>query len=266
MKEQILQNTGKVYLVGAGPGDPDLLTIKGQKALQQADVVVYDRLANTELLSWSGRNSEHIYVGKTPGMPSASQEQINRILISQAREHRTVVRLKGGDPFVFGRGGEEALALSEAQIDYEVVPGITSALAAPSGAGIPVTHRGMARSFTVITGHVKGDKSADYDWEQLAGLDTLVILMGMRNLASITGHLIAHGRDPSTPIAVIERATCTDQKKVVGTLQDIADKTEDINPPATIVIGEVVGLNHQTEQTEHELPVEFPELSSVLAM
>ena len=266
MIERMSHHVGKVYLVGAGPGDPDLITIKGQKALQQADVVVYDRLINPELLSYTGTDSEHIYVGKTPGQPSASQEQINRILVGQARKGKSVVRLKGGDPFVFGRGGEEVQALVEGQIEYQVIPGITSAFAAPGHLGIPVTHRGAARSVTVLTGHTKDNGLGGYDWRQLAGLDTLVIMMGMRNLAEICGKLMDHGKASSTPIAIIERATRADQKQTVGTLEDITGKAEGLKAPATIVVGEVVALNRNAGlQHEEEMPQQ-PDLSPVLAL
>lgn len=259
-------HVGKVYLVGAGPGDPDLITIKGQKALQQADVVVYDRLINPELLSYTGSGSEHIYVGKTPGQPSASQNQINSILISQARKRQTVVRLKGGDPFVFGRGGEEVQALSRGKIDYEVIPGITSAFAAPGHLGIPVTHRGEARSVTVLTGHTRDNKLGGYDWRQLADLDTLVIMMGMRNLAEICGKLIDHGRSSSTPIAIIERATRPNQKQTVGTLDNIIEKSKGLNPPATIIVGEVVAVSRDVDLQEEEAIHKQQDLSTVLAL
>lgn len=266
MIEQISHNVGKVYLIGAGPGDPDLITIKGQKALQKADVVVYDRLINPELLSYTDGKSEHIYVGKTPGHPSASQDQINSILISQALKGQNVVRLKGGDPFVFGRGGEEVEALSGQDIDYEVIPGISSAFAGPGSLGIPVTYRGTARSVTVITGHTKDNKLGGYDWQQLAGLDTLVIMMGVRNLAKICSKLIANGRSSTTPVAIIERATSHDQKQIVGTLDTIAEKADGLNPPATIIIGEVVRMHRQIDQSVEEEIDNVPDLSSVLAL
>jgi uroporphyrin-III C-methyltransferase len=192
---------GKVYLVGAGPGDPELITVKGANILGKAEVIVYDRLANPELLSLTADRSEHLYVGKRPGKPSASQEQINRILITKAHEGKIVARLKGGDPFVFGRGGEECEALRVENIPYEVIPGISSALAAPAFAGIPVTQREIARSFTVVTGHTIKCTENLVHWEHLIHVDTLVILMGMKSLSKITKLLISHGRHADTPVS-----------------------------------------------------------------
>lgn len=235
---------GKVYLIGAGPGDPDLITLKGAKALQTADVIVYDRLANTELLSHARDHSEHLYVGKSPDKPSISQEQINRILITKAREGKSVARLKGGDPFVFGRGGEECEALRSEEIPYEVVPGISSALAAPAFTGVPVTHRKEARSFTVVTGHTI-KKSNDFEnWEHLAFADTLVVLMGMRNLAKIADNLMNHGRDSNTPVVVVEKATYKNQRVAKGNLGNIADKAEELSSPGTIIIGKVAAKSN----------------------
>ncbi|HLR25277.1 MAG TPA: uroporphyrinogen-III C-methyltransferase [Fodinibius sp.] len=230
---------GIVYLVGAGPGDPELITVKGANILNEADVIVYDRLANPELFSMTSGDSEHIYVGKRPDKPSVSQSQINHILITKAREGKTVARLKGGDPFVFGRGGEECEALRAERISYEIIPGISSALAAPAFAGVPVTHRKVARSVTIVTGHtVKG--SDDFEnWRHLALADTLVILMGMRNLAKIADKLIKYGRDSSTPVAVVEKATFEVQQVATGTLSDIAEKAKGLSSPGTIIIGEV---------------------------
>lgn len=234
---------GTVYLVGAGPGDPDLITIRGANILKKAEVVVYDRLANPELLSWSPQQSEHIYVGKRPGKLSVSQKQINRILIAKAKEGKTVVRLKGGDPFVFGRGGEECEALAKENILFEVVPGISSALAAPAYAGIPITHRGKARSFTVVTGYTRDKNELFKNWEHLAHSDTLVILMGMKNLEMIVTQLILFGRSPETPVAIVEKASRSSQRTVTGTLQDICEKADLLSPPATIVIGELAALS-----------------------
>lgn len=233
---------GKVYLVGAGPGDPELITMKGAEALRKADVIVYDRLANPELLDYTPEKSEHIYVGKTPGKPSVSQEQINAILATKAKDAKVVVRLKGGDPFVFGRGGEECEALKAHNVIYEIIPGISSALSAPLFAGIPVTHRKVARSFTVVTGHTITGTDAFENWEHLAYADTLIILMGVKNLSKISDLLIGLGKDAGTPVAVIEKATYTDQKTVVATLEDIAEKASHSSPPATIVIGELASL------------------------
>lgn len=235
---------GKVYLVGAGPGDPDLITIKGSKVLELADVIVYDRLANPELLGLTRSDSEHIYVGKSPDKPSVSQKQINQILVSKALNGKSVARLKGGDPFVFGRGGEECEELRANNVPYEVIPGISSALAAPAFAGIPVTHRKMARSFTVVTGHTITGTDDFENWCHLVHTDTLVILMGMRNLSKISKTLVQLGRNPGTPAAVIQQATFESQKIAVGTLGDIAEKASHLSSPATIVIGELAAMSH----------------------
>lgn len=238
------KSQGIVYLVGAGPGDPELITVKGIQALKRAEVVVYDRLANPKLLEYTPEKSEHIYVGKSPGKPSVSQEQINAVLIAKAQDSKVVVRLKGGDPFVFGRGGEECEALKANKVAYEVIPGISSALSAPLFAGIPVTHRKVARSFTVVTGHTITGTDAFENWEHLAKADTLVVLMGVKNLGKISALLISLGKEADTPVAVIEKATHQDQKTVLGTLGNIAEKATHTAPPATIVIGEMASLAH----------------------
>lgn len=240
---QNFKPAGTVYLVGAGPGDPDLITVRGVNTLKKAEVVVYDRLANPELLSYSPQQSEHIYVGKRPGKLSVSQEQINRILIAKAKEGKTVVRLKGGDPFVFGRGGEECEALANENILFEVVPGISSALAAPAYAGIPITHRGKARSFTVVTGYTRDKSDLFENWEHHAHADTLVILMGMKNLELIVSQLILFGKSPDTPVAIVEKASRSSQRSVTGTLQDICEKASLLSSPATIVIGELAAMS-----------------------
>jgi uroporphyrinogen III methyltransferase/synthase len=234
---------GFVYLVGAGPGDPGLITLRGLECLKQANVVIYDRLINRSLLAYA-RHAELIDVGKQPNCHILPQAEINALLIEKARAGKVVVRLKGGDPFVFGRGGEEAVALAEAGLPFEVVPGVTSAIAAPAYAGIPVTHRGMACSVAFATGH-RADSIEDptCDWRRLAcGCDTLVFLMGVHNLPRIVEQLIAHGRSPDTPVALVERATHTNQKTVVGTLANIVERAAGIRPPAAIIIGEVVRL------------------------
>lgn len=258
---------GKVYLVGAGPGDPDLITVKGSKILKTADVIVYDRLANPELLSITSEQSEHIYVGKRPGKPSVSQKQINHILITKAKEGKNVARLKGGDSFVFGRGGEECMALKAADIAYEVVPGISSALAAPAFAGIPVTHRKVARSFTVVTGHTIKNSDSFENWGHLAQADTLVILMGMRNLPAIANSLIGFGRSTETPVAVIQKATYQSQQVVSGTLATIAEDAAHLSSPATIVVGELAAKSEElnwfkAETLESEQPAEKKLLSN----
>ncbi len=237
---------GKVYLVGAGPGDPGLISVRGLECLRKAEVIVYDRLLDSRLLDSASPAAERIYVGKAAGQHTRPQEEINRLLVARAEEGRTVVRLKGGDPFVLGRGGEEAEALARNGLPFEVVPGITSATAVPAYAGIPVTHRGLASSFAVITGHEEPGKGASgIDWQKLAtGVDTLVILMGVKNLAEIAARLTAAGRPADTPAALIREGTGPGQETVVGTLNDIAARAKDrgITPPAVLVVGKVVNL------------------------
>ncbi|MDN5345064.1 MAG: uroporphyrinogen methyltransferase / synthase [Clostridia bacterium] len=238
--------TGKVYLVGAGPGDAGLLTIKGQECLARAEVVVYDRLINPVLLDYAPKESEKIYVGKAPHRHALSQEEINALLVNLARQGKRVVRLKGGDPFVFGRGGEEALALRGQDIPYEVVPGVTAAIAVPAYAGIPVTHRGLASTVAFITGNEDPDKEhSAINWEGLArAVDTLVFLMGMANLAPIVDRLLALGRPPDTPVALIRWGTRAEQETLVGTLASIKGQAQaaGFSNPAIIVVGQVVAL------------------------
>lgn len=238
---------GRVYLVGAGPGDPELITVKGLRCLRAADVVVYDRLANPSLLDEVSVHAELIFVGKQTGYCSLRQEDINALLIEQAHLGRNVVRLKGGDPCVFGRGGEEALALAEAGIAFEIVPGISSAIAVPAYAGIPVTQRGQSGVLTIVTGHEQPGRSASLvDWEALARVDgTLVILMGVATLSAITQQLVRGGMARETPAAVIEQGTTARQRQVTGVLADIAERAEvaGLRSPAIVVIGRVVELS-----------------------
>lgn len=237
---------GKVYLVGAGPGDPGLLTVRGKECLERADVVLYDYLANPALLSYAPDQAERVYVGRRGKGAYPEQETINRLLIERARTQKMVVRLKGGDPFVFGRGGEEAEALAAAGIEFEVVPGVTAAVAVPAYAGIPVTHRTLASTLTIVTGHEDPEKpSTALDWARLAGSQgTLVFLMGMKNLSTITTRLISEGLAPSTPVAITRWGTWVSQQTVVGTLADIVQKADAarLEPPTVIVVGEVVRL------------------------
>jgi uroporphyrin-III C-methyltransferase len=237
--------SGSVWLVGAGPGDPELITVRGLRCLRRADAVIYDRLVSPELLDEAQPGAEKIFVGKEAGSCLWRQEEINALLISLAREGRTVVRLKGGDPFVFGRGGEEALACRAAGVPCEVVPGVTSATSVPALAGIPVTHRAVAGSFAVVTGHCMSHDRMD--WEALARLDTLVVLMGLARLPEIAALLCAAGRAPGTPAAVISRGTLPDERVVVGTLEDIAERAAaaGLEAPATLVVGEVVRLRER---------------------
>jgi uroporphyrinogen III methyltransferase/synthase len=240
---------GKVFLVGAGPGDIGLLTLKGARCLKQADTVVYDRLLDERVLNLCPPEAEKIFVGKSAGQHALEQGEINQLLVTKALEGKTTVRLKGGDPFVFGRGGEEALFLRQHAIDFEVVPGVSSAIAGPAYAGIPVTHRGLAASFAVITGHQAGE-SADISipWQSLAeGIDTLVFLMGLNNLPEIVEKLIQAGKAPETPAAVIQNGTRPEQKNVIAPLADIvrAVAESDLTPPALIVIGATVNLHSE---------------------
>jgi uroporphyrinogen III methyltransferase/synthase len=238
--------SGHVSLVGGGPGDPGLITVRGADALSQADIIVYDRLVNERLLELVPDGAERIFAGKGPQAHTMSQQEINDLLIARAREGKRIVRLKGGDPFVFGRGGEEALALAAAGIPFEIIPGVSSAIAAPAYAGIPVTHRGIASSVAFITGHEDPEKlERAVDWANLAqGADTLVLLMGTGQLSEIAEQLVAGGRSLETPTAVIEWGSLPRQRAVTGTLSDIAAKVGDagLAPPAVTVIGDVVRL------------------------
>jgi len=238
--------TGRAYLVGAGPGDPELLTLKGLRALQEADVVIYDRLANPRLLEFARPQAERIYVGKEAQRHAMTQEEINALLVERVQQGSLVCRLKGGDPFVFGRGGEEAEALTAAGLRWEYVPGVTSAISVPGYAGIPVTHRGLCSTFAVVTAHEDPTKpESTIRWKHLAdGVDTLVFLMGVERLPRIVELLLEHGRSPETPAAVISWGTYSRQRTVEGTLADIVSRCEaaGLNPPAVTLVGEVAAL------------------------
>ncbi len=240
---------GKVYLVGAGPGDPGLLTLKGKECLEQADVVLYDYLANPVLLQYAPATAQRLYIGRRGRGQYQDQADINRLLIERAQEGKVVVRLKGGDPFVFGRGGEEAEAMAAAGVEFEIVSGVTAAVAVPAYAGIPVTHRTLASTVTFVTGHEDPTKPATLlEWPKLANVSgTLVFMMGMKNLPSIVAHLRTEGRASDTPVAAIRWGTKADQQAIVGTLADIVEKTEaaQLEPPTVIVVGEVVRLRGQ---------------------
>jgi uroporphyrin-III C-methyltransferase len=240
--------TGKVYLVGAGPGDPGLLTVRGLELLHRAQVLVYDQLVNPVLLEEASPVTIRVFVGKAAGRHCIAQEEINRILIDHAGLGYEVIRLKGGDPFVFGRGGEEAEALADAGIPFEIVPGVSSAIAVPAYAGIPLTHRKFASSFAVVTGHGADHAQSSVEWGKLAtAVDTLVILMGLKNLPSITAELRRHGLAPEIPVAVVRWGTTLAQEAVTGTLADIVDKAAHLKSPAVIVIGRVVALNQRLD-------------------
>ena len=248
----------KVYLIGAGPGDPGLLTIKGLECIRRADVIVYDRLVHPSILEHARPDAELIYVGKASSAHTMKQDDINRLLVDKAKEGKTVARLKGGDPFVFGRGGEEAEVLAGEGIEFEVVPGVTSAIAAPAYAGIPVTHRGLAATLGIVTGHEKADAEtrgpgdaetphSKINWEAVARLDTIVFLMGVENLPNIVSELIKNGKDPSTPVALVRWGTRTEQETLVGTLGHVVEKARqaEFKSPAVTIVGEVVNLREK---------------------
>ena len=246
MKEQ--NTAGKVYLIGSGPGDPGLFTLRGKSILERADVVVYDRLVSPSILAFCAANAEMVDVGKMPTHHKVKQSEINRMLVdfAKSRPGAVIVRLKGGDPFVFGRGGEEALELKATGVDFEIVPGVTSAIAVPAYAGIPVSHRGVATSFHIITGHEREDGDRlGLDFESLAKCPgTLIFLMGIANIATIAQRLVECGKDPETPVAFIEKGTTPFQRTVVATLSTAADvvEREKVTAPAITIMGGVVEL------------------------
>ncbi len=250
------ENKGLVYLIGAGPGDPGLITAKGLQCIERADVIIYDRLVSLSLLQSAPDQAEIIYAGKMPDRHTLQQEEINALLAEKALNGSTVVRLKGGDPFVFGRGGEEAAYLAERGIAFEIIPGITSAVAAPAYAGIPVTHRGLAAGFSVLTGHEDPEKEeTDLDWSALAkSAGTNVILMGMGNLEKITGTLLEGGLGPDTPAAIIEQGTRAGQRVLTATLVELAARAEaeSFKAPAVIVTGEVVTMRETLRWIEEK--------------
>jgi uroporphyrin-III C-methyltransferase len=246
---------GFVSLVGAGPGDPDLLTVKALRLIQQADVVVFDRLVSAEILDLIPHGMSQISVGKTPGKHCVPQDQINEIIVSLALSGRHLVRLKGGDPYIFGRGGEEALVLKKHGIPFEVVPGVTAASGCSSYSGIPLTHRGLNHGVRFLTGHLKNDETLDIDWNKVADPDcTLVIYMGLANLHLICAELVRAGLSASTPAAAIYCGTTSRQQKVIATLADLAAAVDasDLESPVTTIIGDVVGLSEQLDWFEPE--------------
>ncbi|MDH7507780.1 MAG: uroporphyrinogen-III C-methyltransferase [Methanomassiliicoccales archaeon] len=239
---------GEVFLVGAGPGDPGLITVKGKAVIEKADVIVHDFLIPKELLSFAKKGTEIIDVSKRGGEHLVEQKVINEILLEKAKEGKTVVRLKGGDPFLFGRGGEEAEFLKRHGIDVHVIPGVTSAIAVPALAGIPVTHRDYSSAFTVVTGHESAEKEKEVlNWDALSSIGgTIVILMGVSAMERNIERLLAGGLDPETPVAVIERGATAEERVVTGSLSKISEicRRESIRPPALIVIGHVVSLRN----------------------
>ncbi len=229
---------GRVYLVGAGPGDPQLLTLRAYGILKEADVVLYDALVSREVLEFTEPDCLKIYVGKRDGRHALPQEEINELIYKFAGIYDKIVRLKGGDPFVFGRGGEELMFLKERGVEVEVVPGMTSAVAAPSSALIPITHREVASSFAVVTGH----PNRGINWADFVKVDTLIILMGVKNKQKIARELIEAGRDPDQPVAFIENATTPHQREVFTTLRELSENPPEVSTPAVMVVGEVVRL------------------------
>ncbi len=239
---------GKVYLVGAGPGDPQLLTIKAVRVLKEADVVIYDRLVGEEILCLAPEGAEMIYVGKRTGKHEVPQDKITELIVEKAQSGGKIVRLKGGDPFIFGRGGEEAEALVGKGIAFEVVPGVSSSVAAPMYAGIPLTHRDYAASVAIITGHRAGDAEKIIDWVKIANaVDTMVILMGVESLEGIVAKLLEGGVSPDKPVAMVESGTYPKQRTLISTLGKIIKdaETKQIKPPSVIVIGEVANLGRK---------------------
>ncbi|MFD2926148.1 uroporphyrinogen-III C-methyltransferase [Halobacillus naozhouensis] len=254
----------KVYIVGAGPGDPELITVKGLKTIQRADVILYDRLINTELLNEAGDEAELIYCGKRPDNHSLDQKTINRLLCNFALQGKSVTRLKGGDPFVFGRGGEEAEELAKNRIPFEIVPGISSGVAAPAYAGIPVTHRNYSSSVAFLSGVNKHGYDQEEYWEHVVkSMDTLCIYMGVKKLPEICARLIRHGRPPETPIALVEWGTTAHQRTVTGSLRNIVEKANDLKNPSIIIVGKVVKLREQLqwfEQLENKTETHVPSI------
>ena len=235
-----------VYLTGAGPGDLELMTLKAARVVQEADVIIYDRLANPEILDMAKESTEMIYVGKQDGKHSVPQDEINEIIYQASLKYEKVVRLKGGDPFVFGRGGEEAIYLHQRDVKFEVIPGITSSVSVPAYAGIPVTHRGVTTSFRVVTGHETPNKKiSQVEWESFLNDETIVFLMGYHNIKMIVNKLLSLGKRSDYPCAVISKGTTKDQQVVTGTLDNIIERSKGLPTPAIIVIGEVVKLRDE---------------------
>ncbi|WP_297431000.1 uroporphyrinogen-III C-methyltransferase [Sulfurimonas sp.] len=243
----------RVYLTGAGPGDIELLTLKAHRVIKQADVIIYDRLANPEILEMAKDGCEFVYVGKEDGRHTLPQDEINEVIYQNALKHKVVVRLKGGDPFVFGRGGEEGAYLQERGVSFDIIPGITSAISVPAYAGIPVTHRGVAVSFRVVTGHESPNKEvSQIPWENFKTDDTIIFLMGLHNLSKIAAKLIEIGKPRDYPCAVISKGSTKDQSVVTGTLDNIVQKAKGVPTPALIIVGQVVKLRDQLKWFEQQ--------------
>ena len=257
---------GKVYLVGAGPGHPDLLTVRAARLIQAGDVIIYDRLIQGEVLALAKPSAEKIFMGKFLGKHASRQEEIHELLVRKAREGKTVIRLKGGDPFLFGRGGEEAEYLVDNGVEFEVVPGVSSCLSAPLSAGIAVTHRDVASSVAIVTGHNATGNDDRVDWQALSKVDTLVILMGVHNVAHIAQALIGTGRSSDTPAAMVQMAFWPGQQVIVGNLATISEQVRraHVEAPATLVIGEVVRLHEKLQHAALDAAHEWQ--ASIAAM
>ncbi len=239
---------GKVYLVGAGPGNPKLLTLRAAELLEKADIVIYDRLVGPSILKLAPKTAKKVYVGKRSGKHEVPQDKINELIINAASQGKVVVRLKGGDPFLFGRGGEEAEVLVKNGIAFEMVPGVTSAIATPEYAGIPLTHRDYASAVAIVTGHRAGDSGKPIKWDRLSSaVDTIVVLMGMESLEVIVKKLMGGGLDPNKPVAIVEQGTTKSQRTIIGKLNTIVEEAakSNVKPPAVIVIGEVAELGKE---------------------
>lgn len=255
-----MNQSKKVYLVGTGPGDPELLTVKALRLIQSADVVIYDRLVSNAILEQIPAGVSKIYVGKKSGNHTLPQDEINQLLLNLAESKRTVVRLKGGDPFIFGRGSEEALLLAQNGIKFEIVPGITAASACTTYAGIPLTHRGLAKGVQIVTGHSQSDKPLELDWKSLADDNkTVVIYMGLANIKLISTKLIEAGLDKNTPAAAIQNGTTGNQKRILTSLNRLAEDTSVLQAPVIFVIGKVVSLADQLDWfiTEDAIEADF---------
>ncbi|HLN44924.1 MAG TPA: uroporphyrinogen-III C-methyltransferase [Candidatus Sulfotelmatobacter sp.] len=239
---------GKVYLVGAGPGNPKLLTLRAAELLEKADIVIYDRLVGPSILKLAPKTARKIYVGKCSGKHEIPQDKINELIVNAANEGKVIVRLKGGDPFLFGRGGEEAEILVKNRIAFEMVPGVTSAIATPEYAGIPLTHRDYASAVAIVTGHRAGDAGKAIKWDKLSSaVDTIVVLMGIESLEGIVKRLIDGGLDPNKPVAIVEQGTTKSQRTIIGKLNTIVEEAtkSNVKPPAVIIVGEVAELGRK---------------------
>ncbi|GGD32146.1 hypothetical protein GCM10012288_02600 [Malaciobacter pacificus] len=242
-----------VYLTGAGPGDIELMTVKALRVVQNADVIIYDRLANSDILKEAKDGVELIFVGKEKGNHRVPQDEINEIIYQCSLKYENVVRLKGGDPFVFGRGGEEALYLRQRGVEFEIIPGVTSAISVPAYAGIPITHRGITPSFRVVTGHRKSsDNIAQINWKSFIEDETIVFLMGLHNIELIVTNLLKVGKDKNYPCAIISNGTTKNQKVITGTLENIVEKSKEAVSPAIIIVGEVVNLRDELKWFDKE--------------